>query len=171
MKKKRPLGPIVVFAILLLLAGCQQPLVQDPDFSTDFDLEPPGSFTLSGAAATTSTTPTWSWGLSGQGMGHFRFRINGGEWQETAALSYTPGTPLTEGIYVFEVSERDDRGNWSTPQTLRTAIDLTPPDPPTISATGTPALDNSGDPIPGAIRHGAAVAHDIPVNHPGIDLF
>lgn len=134
--------------LIVLLTACQQALVPEPDFSTDFDLDPPGSSSLTGVAATTNTTPTWSWTSGGNGIGLFRYRINGGDWQETTALSYTPGTPLTEGIYLFEVSERDDRGNWSEPEQLRTAVDLTPPPPPAITATGTQAVDGSGNPIP-----------------------
>lgn len=139
---------IPAILLLVLLAGCQQPLVQDPDFSTDFDLDPPDSSSLNGVAATTNTTPTWSWTSGGNGIGLFRYRINGGAWQETTGLSYTPASPLTEGIYLFEVSERDDRGNWSEPEQFRTAVDLTPPPPPVITATGTQAVDGSGNPIP-----------------------
>ncbi|MFP4303107.1 MAG: Ig-like domain-containing protein, partial [Spirochaetaceae bacterium] len=149
-------GRILLLLLALVIFGgaCQQPLVQNPDFSTDFDLEPPGSSSLAGVAATADPQPTWTWTSGGNGIAYYRYRINGGAWQDTTDTSYTPDAPLPEGIYLFEVSERDDRGNWSEAAVFRTAIDLTPPDPVSLSVPGSPLLDANGDPVPDTVITG-----------------
>ncbi len=145
---------LLLLALVIFGGACQQPLVQNPNFSTDFDLEAPGSSSLTGVAATSNPQPTWTWSSGGNGIGYYRYRINGGAWQDTTDTSYTPDQPLPEGIYIFEVSERDDRGNWSDAASFRTAIDLTPPDPLIISVDGTPLLDANGDPVPDTVITG-----------------
>jgi hypothetical protein len=132
---------LIFLTLLLLFAGCRQPLVQDPDFSTDFDLDPPASSSLNGVAATQNTTPSWSYDSGGNGSYLFRFRLNGGEWQTVThtppgPFTYTPPSPLVEGVHVFEVQERDDRGNWSQSASFRTVVDVTPPEPPIVSTNG-----------------------------------
>lgn len=156
LRKRTQVGRFVLLllALLVISGACQQPLVQNPDFTTDFDTEAPGASSLSGVSATSNQQPTWTWTSGGNGIGYYRYRINGGAWQQTTETSYTPEAPLPEGIYLFEVSERDDRGNWSESSRLRTAVDLTPPDPLAISVPGTPLLDANGDPVPNAVITG-----------------
>lgn len=135
-------------SLLVLMASCQQPLNQDPDFSTDFDLEPPTSSSLTGVSATTNQQPSWQYDSGGNGAYLFRYRLNGAEWQQVThtppgPYTYTPPAPLPEGIYVFEVQERDDRGNWSEPKSFRTAVDLTPPEPPSVTTNGANPTSNT----------------------------
>lgn len=148
MRKIRIQALLISFALFLLIAGCQQPLVQDPDFSTDFDLDPPATSSITGVAATQNTTPTWTYDSGGNGSYLFRYRINGGEWQTVThtppgPFTYTPASPLVQGVYIFEVQERDDRGNWSESQSFRTVVDLTPPDAPSVGTNGANPTSNS----------------------------
>ena len=46
-------------------------------------------------------TPTWNWVSGGGGNGLFRYKLDNGQWVETASTSYTPEIALTEGSHTL----------------------------------------------------------------------
>ena len=52
---------------------------------------------------------------------------------DNTALTWTPGALLSEGTHRLYVQERDPEGNWSASGFFDIVIDLTGPNPPTVS--------------------------------------
>lgn len=137
---------------LLLLEACENPISSDPDSHDELlDDEPPDELTITGLSATNDPILSWSWESGEGGVGYYRYRLNGVSWLYTDETNYTHPEELPEGFHTFEVGERDSSGNWSPTVAFVTEVDLTPPDPPILSAEGSPLLDGAGDPIPGYI--------------------
>ncbi len=118
------LGAIVLWT----LTSCVQPLEQDPTAEIQFDNTAPLAVSVNGPDMTGNPQPTWSWTPNDpEAQPVYRHRINGGPWSEpTSDTSYTPGEPLLEGVYLFEVQQRDASGNWSSAAVKETLIVTAP---------------------------------------------
>lgn len=64
------------------------------------------------SGTTTDTTPTWSWDDS-TGESYFRYKLNDGVWQYTAANQLTPSSELMQGTYTLWVQAMNAVGDWS----------------------------------------------------------
>lgn len=143
---------LLLCVTLLLLEACTNPISPDsPSSEEEFDRDPPQQLTIYGASATNDPILSWSWESGQGGVGYYRYRLDGAPWSYTEETSYTHPVELPEGTYSFDVAERDSSGNWSFTVTFATEVDLTPPDPPPLTAVGSELLDTNGDPVPGYI--------------------
>jgi hypothetical protein len=134
------------------LEACTNPISSDPGSSDEeFDRDPPEELTINAPSATNDPLVTWSWVSGEGGVGYYRYRLNGAAWNYTEETSYTHPEALPEGPHTFEVGERDSSGNWSPTGSFITEVDLTPPDPPLLTAVGSEYLDSGGNPVPGVI--------------------
>ncbi len=102
------------------------------------DLTAPTSPRVSGTTPTNNTRPTWTWNGSGLEGTVFRFKLDSDKFSsedtvETAATSFTPESDLPEGNHTLYVQEKDAAGNWSASGSFSINIDITPPQPPTVS--------------------------------------
>ncbi|MCX7044217.1 MAG: fibronectin type III domain-containing protein [Candidatus Sumerlaeota bacterium] len=88
------------------------------------DLDPPSPPLVAGVTPTSNPLPTWDWLPGGGGIGLFRYELDvtSGAWALTGALSFTPASPLMDGVYTLYVQELDDSGNWSTSGRFSIAI-------------------------------------------------
>lgn len=137
---------------LLLLEACANPISSEPGSDEGvFDDEPPEELTITGQSATNNPNVSWSWESGEGGVGYYRYRLNGVPWEYTDQTSYTHPEELPEGFHTFEVGERDSSGNWSPTAAFVTEVDLTPPDPPLLTAVGSALTDSGGNPVPGYI--------------------
>lgn len=122
--------PAALLSALALgtLAGCVQPLEQDSSATILFDNTAPLAVSVNGPDLTGDPQPTWSWVPNDpEAQPVYRHRINGGPWSgPTGETSYTPGEPLQEGSYIFEVQQRDASGNWSSAAAKETLIVTAP---------------------------------------------
>ncbi|MCX5771901.1 MAG: hypothetical protein NTZ09_16745, partial [Candidatus Hydrogenedentes bacterium] len=101
--------------------------------SADVDASP-NAPVVSGPTVTNNTQPQWTWESGGFGNGTFRYMMTGivkAGWTETTDTSYTPETPLGEGIYTLYVQETDGV-DWSSSGSWTIEIDLTSPSAPTV---------------------------------------
>ena len=80
-----------------------------------------------------TSTPMWNWVSGGSGNRLFRYKLDNGQWVETANTFYTPATALTEGSHTLVVQEQDHEGKWSGGSAYSIQIDLTPPLAPVVS--------------------------------------
>ena len=83
-----------------------------------FDDIAPNAPTVSSTSPTTDTTPTWSWSSGGgAGNGTYRYKLDSSDLNsgatETTATSYTPDAPISAGVHVLYVQEKDNANNWS----------------------------------------------------------
>ena len=115
-------------------------------FTIEIDNTPPHVPVVTGTTPTNDTTPTWTWSSAGGGNGIFRYKLDDNNLSsggaETANISYTPDTALSEGSHTLYVQERDGAGNWSVTGSWTIVIDITPPAAPTVSGT-TPTNDTT----------------------------
>ena len=125
---RRLLTTLLGVLALLSLGSCVQPLEQDPTAQIQFDNTAPLAVSVNGPDMTGNPQPTWSWTPNDpEAQPVYRYRINGGPWSEpTGDTSYTPGEPLLEGVYLFEVQQRDASGNWSSAAVKETLIVTAP---------------------------------------------
>lgn len=102
------------------------------------DTTPPAQPTLNAPAnnaSLTTTRPSLSW-LAVTGASNYRVQADDSEAfdspeidQIVSALSYTPPTPLVQGVYFWRVLARDAAGNESVPSNLRSftlSVQLSP---------------------------------------------
>ncbi len=64
------------------------------------------------SGTTTDATPTWSWNDS-TGESYYRYKLNDGIWQYTAANQLTPSSELMQGAYTLSVQAMNAGGDWS----------------------------------------------------------
>ncbi|MCX5758531.1 MAG: Ig-like domain-containing protein, partial [Candidatus Hydrogenedentes bacterium] len=109
-------------------------LAAGPSTTFSVDNTAPTAPTVTGATPTNTLKPTWNWTAGGGGNGTFRYQLDSqaGTWTETALLTYTPTSNLTEASHTLYVQERDDAGNWSASGSKTIAIDAHAA-PPVIS--------------------------------------
>ncbi|QTA81634.1 Uncharacterized protein dnl_39760 [Desulfonema limicola] len=93
---------------------------------------------IAGTKITNDTTPTWTWD-SGGGIRVFRYQLNDSSMTETNETSYTPITPLEQGIYTLYVQEKDYAGNWSEASSFAIQVDTETPSQDSIEISGVPA--------------------------------
>ncbi|MBI9101017.1 MAG: Ig-like domain-containing protein [Spirochaetales bacterium] len=75
---------------------------------------------------TNDTTPYFRWSTGGNGgSGDYRWRFDADAWTYTRTYYMSPSK--AEGVYIFEVQERDSAGNWSDGITHEFEIDATGP--------------------------------------------
>jgi len=101
----------------------------------DVQPTPPGAPVVSSPAITTNPTPEWTW--TGSATGTFRYQLDsesGDGWIETADTSFTPGTPLADGLHTLYVQEQSGAGVWSDSGSSSTFVDTTPPNAPVVTA-------------------------------------
>jgi hypothetical protein len=105
--------------------------------------------TVSAATPTNDTTPTWAWIRGGGGSGAFRYRLEGpaDAWTETTVGSFTPETPLTDGVHTLYVQERNATGDWSASGSFAVTVDTTTPTVVDVSATRADGTYGSGTAI------------------------
>ena len=106
-------------------------------FITEVDTSIPGTPQVSGIPFTTELQPEWSWYSGGAGNGIFRISLNDDSFSTPTTItetSFSPTSPLNEGSHTLYVQERNDAGTWSESGSFTILIDLTPPEPPTVSS-------------------------------------
>ena len=92
--------------------------------------------------AATDTKPVWNWSSRNpEGSGVFRLALDDvtllGIANTTTATTFTPDTPLTEGLHSLFVQEQDSFYNWSEPVSKTILVDFTPPSTPTLIGPAT----------------------------------
>lgn len=99
------------------------------------DLTKPTAPTVSlvQSSPTNERRPTWNWTKSEPGAGSFRFSLDDAAYRDTTSTSYRPYQNLSDGNHTLRIQERDSAGNWSDPGSATINIDITPPNPPSIS--------------------------------------
>jgi hypothetical protein len=104
--------------------------------TTIADTIPPNPPSVTSTTPINNPTPTWTSG-GGEGNGTFRYQIDSeaGGWNETAAASYTPESPLSSATHTLYVQERDAAGNWSVSGSKTVLIDTAAPSDGTLTAT------------------------------------
>lgn len=100
-------------------------------FTTVIDSTPPDAPVIDGPDTTKNRFPVLTWSSSG-GTGEFRYRFDGGSWEETTDVSWVPDLPLMDGSYNFEVQERDELYNWSNSGAHSFVVDNVSPLPPLV---------------------------------------
>ncbi len=119
-------------------------------FTLHLDLTPPLAPTVIGPMETNNQRPVWSWSANGGGIipAEFRFRLNNSSFEDldptTTATSFAPLTNLAEGAHTLYVQERDIANNWSESGQYTITVDLTKPNPPTVTG---PAFSASAQPV------------------------
>ena len=109
-------------------------------YSIVVDVTVPATPTVSVASSLTNNPkPTWTWESGGGGgSGSFRFKMDNNNLSTgstaTTLNSFMPTNNLQEGSRVLYVQEQDSAGNWSSLGSATIKIDLTPPNPPKVSA-------------------------------------
>jgi hypothetical protein len=109
------------------------------------DVTPPDQPSVSGPASPTNdSTPTWTWNTPAT-TADFQYSTLGGlgPWTTTAATSYTPASPLADGVHSLWVRARDALGNPSAAGSYSLTVDTTPPAEPTVSAPTSPTNDDT----------------------------
>jgi hypothetical protein len=77
------------------------------------DLTAPTPPTVTGTASPATTlTPTWNW-THVNGNGTFQYRLDGGTFVQTTALTFKPASNLLIGPHTVYVQETEASGNWS----------------------------------------------------------
>lgn len=85
-----------------------------------------------------TSMPTWSWTSSGGGDGTFRWKLDDADLDHGSsigtALSYTPSTPLADGLHVLYVAERgigqdDGMPAWSRSRATSFTVSTAGPGP------------------------------------------
>ncbi len=87
----------------------------------------PNAPSVSGVTVTSNPRPTWSWTPNGGGNGTYQYQLDSSGWTETTALSFTPGSDLSEGTHRLTVGERDAVGNWSVSSFFDIFLDFSSP--------------------------------------------
>lgn len=64
------------------------------------------------SATTTNLKPIWTW-TDGTGESYFRYKLDGGPWNYTTAMSFTPKTDLVSGGHTLIVENMNALGYWS----------------------------------------------------------
>jgi YVTN family beta-propeller protein len=107
----------------------------------------PALITPDDSLLTNNTLPEFSWSAV-IGANNYNLVVDNGTKTdviniETSALSYTPASPLLEGIYAWSVKAQDSAGNWSdfAPVNVFT-IDTTPSIPPVLQTPVNNAIIN-----------------------------
>lgn len=100
--------------------------------------------TVNPGSPTNDTRPTWTWVALGEDIaGVFRYRLNNPDLRTGATgtnqSTFRPDDKnvLTEGPHILYVQQRDSAGNWSLSGSAALVVDLTPPEPPKVSAAQT----------------------------------
>ena len=110
------------------------------------NIEAPNTPVVSGDNPTNDSTPTWSWVSGGGGNGTYRYKLDSEnlfvDSIETASLSYTPESALSEGTHTLYVQERNEAGTWSPSGSRVIVIDVTAPGAPVVSGD-TPVNDTT----------------------------
>ncbi|HKP94239.1 MAG TPA: Ig-like domain-containing protein [Fibrobacteria bacterium] len=103
----------------------------------DLNPPPPPAVSVSADSKPNNPAPTWIWESGkGDGMGVFRFKLDDPDaisGTETGARSFKPA-PLSDGLHILYVAERDSAGNWSLAGKAGITLDLAPPPPPKVGA-------------------------------------
>jgi hypothetical protein len=110
------------------------------------DVTGPSAPVVSGTTPTNNRKPTWSWIGSNTVAPHFRVQLDKADFSPTDTsytllTSYTPTSDLSEGKHILYVREVDAVGNWSVSGSFTIVVDLTGPNPPTVTGT-TPTSNN-----------------------------
>lgn len=110
------------------------------------DVTGPAAPVVSGASPTNNRKPTWSWVGSNSLTPHFKVQLDKADFPPTdtsftLSSSYTPAVDLSEGKHTLYVREVDLVGNWSVSGSFTIVVDLTGPNPPTVTGT-TPTSNN-----------------------------
>lgn len=108
------------------------------------DFTPPSAPELTGSSLTKDATPTWEWSPGGGGNGTYEFAIGSDDAVEVDSTAFTAEDGLSDDSYWVYCRERDAAGNWSSLDSFKTTVDLTPPDAPKVEGT---ALTNSPRPV------------------------
>ena len=99
----------------------------------------PGKPLVKGRTPVNIMTPTWTWASGGGGgIGEYRISVDRPDMAGamlTQELTYTTPADVNEGTHTLYVQEKDAAGNWSTSGEWAIRIDVTPPDPPKVSAS------------------------------------
>ncbi|MEK7322410.1 MAG: S8 family serine peptidase [Pseudomonadota bacterium] len=121
------------------------------------DTQPPDAPRLSVQAGTQGGRPQWEW-TPGNGMGVFRYKLNDSRLnigaEETRNLAFLPGAPLSPGMHILYVQERDEAGQWSAVSQMSITVTAQEWDSPQLGAGGVPlapslrALTPVNDPLP-----------------------
>ncbi|MBD3244065.1 MAG: hypothetical protein GF331_25965, partial [Chitinivibrionales bacterium] len=100
------------------------------------DASAPGVPQVNGVSPTNNSRPTWTWSSAG-GIGTYRLQLDNpnlaGVTETTTDTAFTPSADLAEGAHTLYVQERDAAGNWSASGVLVITVDVTPPEPPTVT--------------------------------------
>ncbi|MBN1575904.1 MAG: hypothetical protein JW913_05085 [Chitinispirillaceae bacterium] len=133
-----------------LIEGTHTLFIQERDSSGNWsktaswailiDQTGPDAPQVAGTTPTNDRTPTWTWIGSDAEEPAFRIKLDSAKFTaddtaETTATSFTPGYELPEGDHTLYVQEKDEAGNWSATGSFTISIDVTGPQPPTVSGT------------------------------------
>ena len=117
----------------ILLFTCNNNLISvlEQDVMTASLIDPPE---LTGNVITNNPTPSWNWDPVPDAE-FYRYGFSEDSWiaSSTTALTYTPASPLPEGIYTLYVQSGKSSNIWSESTIYTTEIDLTPPVSPVVT--------------------------------------